>query len=130
MSLLFKTGLEEYARQCTVQRRRYEDCLQQARQSGSSLEAVRTETTTPLDNAQEAFQVNQTERATEHSCMMELLELSVDPLCWDDSESILSETSNAGFEEQQWQPDRLQKSHQNAPNPSGKSVCSVSYGAP
>lgn len=120
MTLLSKTGLEEYARQCTLQRRRYEDCLQQAQQDNTA-------------DGEQLFEDSQLDRHTQQatqSCMAELLELPVHPLDWDDESSVLDETKKAIAEEHQWQHDRSQRPHQSVTNSTRKSAHHVSYGAP
>lgn len=133
MSLPFKTGVEEYARQCTIQRRHYEDCRQQARRDGASDEMAQTWTIAQTVAVKEAAQMNNLDRCTEQttqSCMIELLELPIDPLAWEEPKSVLDETRMTEFEVYQRQDNRSSKLHQAVTNPTGKSSYSVSYGAP
>jgi hypothetical protein len=119
MTLPSKIGLEEYARQCTLQRRRYEDC-RQAQQSG-------------MADERRDFEDNQSDRYTEqdnHSCMVELLELPVHSLDWDDESSVIYETRKAVVEDDQWRSDRLQRSHQSISHSTGRNAHPVSYSAP
>ncbi|XGV96874.1 MAG: hypothetical protein ACAF41_29640 [Leptolyngbya sp. BL-A-14] len=130
MSLASKTALEEYARQCTEQRRHYEDSLHQSQQDGSSQEALRAEAMTLEAEGYVRIQADATGTCTEASCMIELLGLPTDPLCWDDSDSVLDATRKANTESSQWQHTGTDPTHQPEMNSTGKSTCSVSYGAP
>ncbi|MBW4470645.1 MAG: hypothetical protein KME45_09595 [Stenomitos rutilans HA7619-LM2] len=133
MSSPFKTGVEEYARQCTVQRRRYEDCRQQTRQDETSSAVTQTWTVAQTIAVREAAQAHNLEHCTEHtlqSCMIDLLELPVDPLSWEGQDSVLGKTKTSEFEEQQCQDDHISNPSQTVTNPVGKTPCSVRYGAP
>ena len=133
MSLPFKTGVEEYARQCTIQRRRYEDCRQQARPDEASGEAAQTWTIAQTVAVKKAAQRNNLGHCIEEttqSCMVDLLELSIDPLAWEEPRSVLDETRTTELEAPQGQDDRSSKLHQTVTNSTGKGSCSMSYGAP
>ncbi|PSB32433.1 hypothetical protein [Stenomitos frigidus] len=128
MSQLFKTDLEEYARQCTLQRRRYEECLQQAQQSCTVMsETMRHDT---LGNPIEVKQVDTCVEQSVQSCMIELLEMPVEPLGWDDEDAALGDTRTVSTREPQGQGDRAQVSHQTSAKPAAKSPSPVGFGAP
>lgn len=133
MSLLFKTGVEEYARQCTVQRRHYEDCRHQTRNSESPGDATQTWTIAQTIAVKEAAQANNVDHCTERStqsCMIDLFELPVDPLAWEEQDSVVDEMEMTEFEAYQWQDDAPSTFHQAVGHPTGKGSCSMSYGAP
>ncbi len=133
MSLPFKTGVEEYARQCTLQRRHYENCRQQTRQSESPGNATHTWTIAQTIAARDAAPTNHSNHCTERptqSCMLDLLELPVDSLAWEDSSAVPDETEAAELEAYQWPDDRSSNAHQAVINLAGKGSHSVSYGAP
>lgn len=129
---LAKTDLTEYARQCTLQRRRYEECVQEAQRSGMTQATaasacsiahadieVPTETTASNEGAEQPA----------HSCLADLLGLSVEPLAWDDQQVAAPTQNNGVTETPQWRGNRAQSTQQ--PTSSvPKNVSSVSYGAP
>lgn len=130
MSLASKPALEEYARQCTEQRRHYEDSLQQSQQNGLPQEAMQSDAMTQETEEHTRIQTDSPETCTEPSCMIELLGLPTDPLGWNDSDSVLDETQKADAEAPQWQHTGTERPHQPETNSTGKSACSISYGAP
>jgi predicted amino acid-binding ACT domain protein len=133
MSQLFKTNLEEYARQCTLQRRRYEECLQQAQQScivNTADTLARTTTQNTAGQSVEMAQVDACVDQTVQSCMIELLEMPIEALDWDDENSALDDTRSVFAEERKWHGDRVQVSHQTFVNPTAKSPSPVGFGAP
>lgn len=133
MSLPFKTGIEEYARQCTAQRRRYEDCLQKTRQDKGSSEIAPSWTIAQTIAVREAALTQHLDRCTEEtmqSCMIDLLELPVDPLAWEGSNPVLDETRTTALDADQWEDDSSSAPHQPVPNQTGDCSYSRSYGAP
>jgi hypothetical protein len=132
MSQLFKTNLEEYARQCTLQRRRYEECLQQAQQScivNTADTLTRTTTQKATGKSVEVAQVDACADQTVQSCMIELLEMPIEALDWDDENAALDGTS-VFAEERKWHGGFTQVSHQTFVNPPAKSPSPVGFGAP
>lgn len=133
MSSPFKTGIEEYARQCTVQRRRYEDCRQQTWQDKASSDVTQTWTIAQTVAVKEAAQTHNLDHCTDQSmqsCMIDLLELPVDPLACEGPESVLDEMRMTETEAYQWQSEPSSNPPQTLTNPTGQGSCSVSYGAP
>jgi hypothetical protein len=132
MSQLFKTNLEEYARQCTLQRRRYEECLQQAQQS-CGVSVSTTSTGSIAQDAGECLEANQVDACVEQamqSCMIELLEMPVESLDWDDTNSVSDNARNEFSADQKWQGDRAPASHPSMANSKAKSPSPVGFGAP
>ncbi|MBW4579509.1 MAG: hypothetical protein KME42_08050 [Tildeniella nuda ZEHNDER 1965/U140] len=134
MSLFSTTNLEEYARQCTLQRRRYEECLEQSQRS----HAVDTSGTTTgaiahAAEAQEFVEASQLDASAHQggqSCMTDLLELPVDPFSWD-GEALGSDNARTAVAEvHQRYNKRTQTPRKTAKNPTAKSPSAVSYGAP
>lgn len=123
MSVLFKTDLAEYARQCTLQRRRYEECVQNAQKSGMNqsiaTSACSIDQASDLDGCPERIM---------QGSVVDLLELSVEPL-WEDKQVALDDAGNGQPEEQPWHGDRSHSVQQTA-SATRKGASSVSYGAP
>ncbi len=133
MSLLSDSSLEEYARQCTLKRQRYEDCLHQAQRSDSCRDMEQVGALAQTAEQRESVKDHSIDRCDDQnsrSCVADLLEISVDPLGWDDKDSVIDETRNAIAQEHQWQNNRSQRPHQSVTNSIGKSTYHVSYGAP
>ena len=133
MSQLFKTNLEEYARQCTLQRRHYEECIQQAQQSC----AVDT-TVTSTDASAQHEKVGKfiggsqldvcLEQATQ-SCMIDLLDIPADLLGWDDETTVSTRAESESTEAPQRYSDRSAP-RQAVVNSTAKSPSPVGFGAP
>jgi len=133
MSLLADSSLEEYARQCTLKRRRYEECLHQAQRSDSRRDMEQAGALAQTAEQREFVEDHATDRCDDQnsrSCVADLLEISVDPLGWNDRDSVIDETRNAIAQEHQWQNNRSQRPYQSVTNSIGKSTHHVSYGAP
>jgi hypothetical protein len=125
MSVLFKTDLAEYARQCTLQRRRYEECVQNAQQSGmdqtTAASACSIEPASDLDGYPER---------TMQGSLIDLLGLSVEPSVWEDKQVALDDAGKGQPEEQPWHGDRSHSIQQQTTSATRKGASSVSYGAP
>lgn len=134
MSLFSTTNLEEYARQCTLQRRRYKDCLEQSQRSYTvNTSATTTGVIAHAAEAQEFVEASQLDASAHQggqSCMTDLLELPVDPLSWDSEASVLDAARSAVAEVHQRYNKRAQAPRKTAKNPTAKSSSPVSYGAP
>lgn len=133
MSVLCKTDLTEYARQCTLQRRRYEECLQEAHQSGTTQVtegSTDAATQTVVEALTETYNLEDEDQCTPQGCLIDLLELSVRPLAWDDKQSILQIANDRTTETRQWYDDRSQSTQQQMASSMRKSANPVSYGAP
>lgn len=114
MSLGSETNVQDYAHQCAIQRRRYEECLQKARQSCEINPINETEVSHHPDEClQQAMQ----------SCVVELLELTVEPLGWND-ESLIAEASREAL------TDEYPATHQPSPRSLTVSSTPISYSAP
>ena len=132
MSPLFKANLEEYARQCTLQRRRYEECLQQTQQS-HMVDTAEALVGAIEDVAREPAGARQVDACSEQaveSCMIELLEMPVELLEWGDENFVLDEPRSVFVEEQKWHSDHAQVSQQTVVNYTKNSPSSVGFGAP
>ena len=133
MSQLFKTNLEEYARQCTLQRRRYEECLQQVQQSDTvdtSAMSTAANTQPTVGQSSEDRRLNPYVEQTAPNGMIDLLEMPTELLGWDDEASISNNVHHARTKRPQWQDDRPPATQRNVVNPTIKSVSPVGYGAP
>lgn len=125
MSVLFKADLAEYARQCTLQRRRYEECVQQAQKSGMD-----QSTATSACSIDQARDLDGYPERTMQGGVVDLLELSVEPSVWEDKQVALDDAGNGQPEEQPWHGDRSHSVHQPTASATRKGTSSVSYGAP
>jgi hypothetical protein len=125
MSVLCKTDLAEYARQCTLQRRRYEECVQNAQQSGMN-ESIATSAC----SIDPASALDRYPEPAMQGSVIDLLELSVEPSVWEDKQVALDDAGNRQPEEQQWHGDRSHYVQQQIASATRKSASSVSYGAP
>jgi hypothetical protein len=124
MSVLFKTDLAEYARQCTLQRRRYEECVQNAQQSGMN-ESIATSAC----SIDQASNLDGYPERTMQGSVVDFLGLSVEPL-WEDKQTVLDDAGNGQPEEQPWHGDRSHSIQQQTTSATRKGASSVSYGAP
>lgn len=131
MSVLLETDLTEYARQCTLQRRRYEECVQEAQKSGMNQSTAATAcliNQSPAETLTENRKFDEcTELATQGS-VVDLLGMSVEPLPWNDKQYALDDASNE-VTEHQWHGDRSQSAQQHVAS-SARNAKPVSYGAP
>lgn len=130
MTLVSKPALEEYARQCTEQRRHYEHSLRQSHQKGSPQEAMQPEIVIQEAEEYVCIQTDSIGPCTEPSCMIELLGLPTDPLGWDESGSVLDETREADAEAPQCQHSDTENPHPSEMNSTSKGACFINYGAP
>ncbi len=134
MSLLSQTDLEEYARQCTMQRHRYEDALQHSKQ-GTCDESVAA-TNAGIDEAmngnaaiaQVPYCVEGQQSAT---CIVNLLEIPADPSVPGDENLLWIEVTEYLTQESSQESDWQTLTH----TPSAKSVRKrpsypVTYSAP
>ncbi|XHX78246.1 MAG: hypothetical protein RBJ76_28100 [Stenomitos frigidus ULC029] len=124
MSVLYETDLTEYARQCTLQRRRYEECVQNAQGSIDQSAAI------AACSINQASDVNECLDHTMQGCVIDCLELSVEPLAWEDKQPSLSAAGNEPRQERQWQDDRSPFTQPHSAGAMRKNVSPVSYGAP
>ncbi|HEY9894452.1 MAG TPA: hypothetical protein V6D34_03430 [Candidatus Sericytochromatia bacterium] len=124
MSVLFKTDLAEYARQCTLQRRRYEECVQNAQQSGMN-ESIATSAC----SIDQASNLDGYPERTMQGSVVDFLGLSVEPL-WEDKQTVLDDAGNGQPEEQPWHGDRSHSIQQQTTSATRKGGSSVSYSAP
>lgn len=127
MSLPFETDLTEYARQCTLQRRRYEECAQ-AQQSNTaqtaSTDAATQAAAAPLT---ETGALDESTEQALQGCVVDLLETSAEPLAWN-GKALLQDASS-GARKDQWHGDRP-RSTQHATHSAQKNANPVSYSAP
>lgn len=125
MSVLYKTDLTEYARQCTLQRRRYEECIQNAQQSGMDQSIAAS-----ACSIGQASDLDGYPERTMQGSLADLLELAVEPSVWEDKQVALDDAGNEQPEEQPWHGDRSHSVQQPTASATREGISSVSYGAP
>ncbi len=116
MSLDSEKNIKDYAHQCAMQRRRYEECLQKTQQSCQMNTSSEADQQLGADDDECLNQAAQ-------SCVVELLGLTVEPLAWND-ESLVSEASREAITGKQ------PATHQLATSAFQGSGAPISYSAP